>query len=191
MSEDAQIIEDGQRVQRAPLSLQKQVDFGEKIGRRRTMILNLPEVLSAHAVLGVPNVSAFFGTAPDFWNLLLLAMVKLVPASLLGDRDFATKFAAISLPINRAVDAVVGSAAGIRIDVKDESNETQRRALWTGKYLSQAVGLCTAAMAVELLEIQGELPAGVWFPEEVTLRSLASEKRFLARASKGAMEWQL
>ena len=39
-----QIIEDGQRVQRAPLSLQKQVDFGEKIGRRRTMILNLPEV---------------------------------------------------------------------------------------------------------------------------------------------------
>lgn len=191
MSEDAQIIEDGQRVQRAPLSLQKEVDFGEMIGKRRTMILNLPEVLSAHAVLGVPNVSAFFGTAPDFWNVLLLALVKIVPASLLGDRQFATKFAAISLPINRLVDAVVGSAAGIRIDVRNEKNETQRCALWTGRYLSQAVGLCTAAMAMELLEIQGDLPAGVWFPEEVTLRSLETETRFLARASKGAIDWKI
>jgi len=56
-------------------------------------------VLSAHAVLGVPNVSAFFGTAPDFWNLLLLAMVKFVPASLLGDRDFATKYDALSISL--------------------------------------------------------------------------------------------
>jgi hypothetical protein len=46
------------------------------------MILNLPEVMSTHEVLGVPNVSAFFGTAPDFWNLLLMGIVKVIPASL-------------------------------------------------------------------------------------------------------------
>ncbi len=31
------------------------------------------------------------------------------------------------------MDALVGSAAGIRVDVKDESNLTLRTALWTGK----------------------------------------------------------
>ena len=31
------------------------------------------------------------------------------------------------------MDALVGSAAGIRVDVKDESNGTLRTALWTGK----------------------------------------------------------
>jgi saccharopine dehydrogenase-like NADP-dependent oxidoreductase/ATP-dependent Clp protease adapter protein ClpS len=155
ISEDAEVIENGARVQRGALSLQKEVNFGAAIGKRRTMILNLPEAASAHEVLKVPNVSAFFGTAPDFWNLLLIALVKIVPASLLGDRDFAAKFAAVSLPVNRVVDAVVGSAAAIRVDVKDESNKIVRTALWTGRYLSQAVGVATAAMALALLEKPG------------------------------------
>lgn len=155
------------------------------------MVLNLPEVMSSHEVLGVPNVSAFFGTAPDFWNLLLMGMVKVIPASLLGNRDFATKFAAVSLPINRLVDAVVGSAAGIRIDVKDESNENQSYALWTGRYLSQAVGLCTAAMAVEILTCLESLPPGVMYPEEAISQNAESEARFLSRASKGAIDWKI
>ena len=35
------------------------------------------------------------------------------------------------------------------------------------RYLSQAVGLCTAAMAVELLSTRESLPSGVMYPEEV------------------------
>jgi hypothetical protein len=82
----------------------------------------------------VPNVSAYFGTAPDFWNVLLIAMVNLLPSTLLASRDFANKLAALSLPINRVVDALVGSSAGIRIDIKGEDNSIQRTAMWTGVY---------------------------------------------------------
>lgn len=41
---------------------------------------NLPEVRSAHEILGVPSVSARFGTAPFFWNWGMEAMTKLFPA---------------------------------------------------------------------------------------------------------------
>lgn len=40
---------------------------------------NVPEVASANQVLGVPNISARFGTAPFFWNWTLSAMIKLLP----------------------------------------------------------------------------------------------------------------
>lgn len=41
---------------------------------------NLPEVSSAHEILGVPTVSARFGTAPFFWNWGMEAMTKLLPS---------------------------------------------------------------------------------------------------------------
>lgn len=40
---------------------------------------NLPEVRSAHEVLGIPTVSARFGTSPFFWNWGMEAMTKLLP----------------------------------------------------------------------------------------------------------------
>lgn len=40
---------------------------------------NLPEVRSAHEVLGIPTVSARFGTAPFFWNWGMSAMTNLLP----------------------------------------------------------------------------------------------------------------
>ena len=39
---------------------------------------NLPEVRSAHDVLGIPTVSARFGTAPFFWNWGMSAMTNLL-----------------------------------------------------------------------------------------------------------------
>ena len=187
MAKDALVYEDAQAKHYPPLSLQKEVDFGSRgpgIGKRRTMCLNLPEVRSAHEVLGVPNVSAYFGTSPDFWNLLLLAMAAFLPRTLLNDRRFVQQLASATLPVNRLVDVFAGSAAGIRIDIKDEANRILRTGLWTGKYLSQATGRATAAMALELLELQrqGGLSGGVWYPEEVMLGSVESEQRFLSRA---------
>lgn len=40
---------------------------------------NLPEVRSAHEILGIPSVSARFGTAPFFWNWGMSAMTNLLP----------------------------------------------------------------------------------------------------------------
>lgn len=40
---------------------------------------NLPEVRSAHEILGVPSVSARFGTAPFFWNWGMEAMTNIFP----------------------------------------------------------------------------------------------------------------
>ena len=40
---------------------------------------NLPEVASAHEVLGVPSVSARFGTAPVFWNWAMGAVATFSP----------------------------------------------------------------------------------------------------------------
>lgn len=42
------------------------------------MSRNLPEVRSAHDVLGIPTVSARFGTAPFFWNWGMSAMTNLL-----------------------------------------------------------------------------------------------------------------
>lgn len=41
---------------------------------------NLPEVSSAHEILGVPTVSARFGTSPFFWNWGMEAMTTLLPS---------------------------------------------------------------------------------------------------------------
>jgi hypothetical protein len=40
---------------------------------------NLPEVTSTHEVLGVPSVSARFGTSPHIWNVAMAAVAALAP----------------------------------------------------------------------------------------------------------------
>jgi len=50
---------------------------------------NLPEVKSAHEILGVPSVSARFGTAPFFWNWGMEAMTKLFPPVCSNHLDIA------------------------------------------------------------------------------------------------------
>lgn len=49
---------------------------------------NLPEVRSAHEILGVPTVSARFGTAPFFWNWGMEAMTYLFPPVSLSCLDW-------------------------------------------------------------------------------------------------------
>lgn len=47
--------------------------------KKTLLCRNLPEVRTAHEVLGVPTVSARFGTAPFFWNWGMEAMASLLP----------------------------------------------------------------------------------------------------------------
>eukprot|EP00983_Pelagomonas_calceolata_P110254 1159650-Pelagomonas_calceolata.AAC.5 len=66
--------------------------------------------MSAKKYLGVEGVSARFGTDPFYWNWVMWLMARLLPRSLLNDRDFVRRFANLSDPFVRAVDAVVGEA---------------------------------------------------------------------------------
>ncbi|CAI5457587.1 unnamed protein product [Closterium sp. Yama58-4] len=68
-----------QRLQLPAYSQQRLVDFGPGVGERSTYLLNLPEVVSAHEVLGVPTVSARFGTAPHMWNWAMHLLRSLLP----------------------------------------------------------------------------------------------------------------
>ena len=49
----------------------------------QVFLLNLPEVSAAHSHLGVPTVTARFGTAPGIWNGAMAAVAAL-PQSVRG-----------------------------------------------------------------------------------------------------------
>eukprot|EP01041_Mallomonas_annulata_P002012 gene2012-3910_t len=142
--------------------LQK-IDFGNKIGYRDVVRLNLIECESC-GVSGVPNVETFFGTAPPFWNTLFVLMANIIPQNILQNRDIMTKFAKISLPLVRIVDTFVGSKNGIRVDITDTSNNTHT-ALLTHNDLEKCVGDAIAAFTHQM--ILNRVPEGVFFPEEV------------------------
>ena len=62
-----------------PISEPRTVDFGPGVGRRGCYLYNLPETESCFANLGVPSVSARFGTAPFFWNWAMWLTARLAP----------------------------------------------------------------------------------------------------------------
>ncbi|XP_054817822.1 uncharacterized protein LOC129317534 [Prosopis cineraria] len=79
LGEEVVAYSKGEKVKLKPYSGMLNVDFGKGIGKRDVYLLNLPEVRSAHEILGVPTVSARFGTAPFFWNWGMEAMTRLLP----------------------------------------------------------------------------------------------------------------
>ncbi len=80
------------------------------LGRKGVYLYNLPESESAYKYLKVPGVSARFGTDPFFWNWAMWLTARLVPRSLLNNRDWVKGFAKLSDPLVRAVDAIAGEA---------------------------------------------------------------------------------
>ena len=138
-------------------------DFGAQIGVRDVARLNLIECESCF-VSGVPSVETFFGTAPPFWNTLFVIMAKLIPQRVLQNRDLMATFALASLPMVRLVDAFVGRTNGIRVDVTAKDGRTFE-GLLTHLDMEKAVGDAIGAFALQML--QGTVPPGVFFPEEV------------------------
>ncbi len=67
-----------------PVSNGRVVDFGKGLGRRTAYLYNLPEVLSGHQVMRVPNISARFGTDPELWNIAMWLSARLMPKSMCG-----------------------------------------------------------------------------------------------------------
>ncbi|CAN1267727.1 hypothetical protein LINPERPRIM_LOCUS12893 [Linum perenne] len=147
---------------------------------------NLPEVHSAHEILGIPTVSARFGTAPFFWNWGMEIMTNLLPQEVLKDRSKVQEMVQMFDPLVRAVDGFAGERVAMRVDLKcTDGRDTL--GLFSHKSLSVCVGTATAAFAVAVLE--GSTKPGVWFPEEPEGIALEAREMLLQRAADGAMSF--
>jgi saccharopine dehydrogenase-like NADP-dependent oxidoreductase len=163
LGERATQFVDGKRKTGDPYAERNVVEFGQKLGKREVFNLNLPEVFTAHEVLGVPSVSAYFGTSPGVWNFMMQMMARLVPESLLQNRSVADALAQAVMPLVVAVDKLVGKTTAMRIDVKYDNGKTSS-SLFINDDTALCAGTSTAAFALEMLK--GQVPAGVHYPEE-------------------------
>ncbi|PWA81146.1 saccharopine dehydrogenase [Artemisia annua] len=154
----------GEKIKLRPYSSMVNIDFGRGIGKKDVYLLNLPEVTSTHEVLGVPTVSARFGTAPFFWNWAMDAMTRFVPSEVLRDRSKVQEMVRLFDPVVRVIDGYAGERVSLRVDLEC-SGGRQTIGVFTHKRLSVSVGYSTAAFALAILE--GSTQPGVWFPEEV------------------------
>ncbi|GLI71627.1 hypothetical protein VaNZ11_016899 [Volvox africanus] len=184
--EEVIVYKDGKEVILPPISNRREVDFGPGIGRKGLYLYNLPEVVSGHKYLRVPDVSARFGTDPFIWNWAMWLTARLIPRKLLNDRAFVKRFAALSDPFVRSLDKVVGEAVAMRVEV-DMMNGKNSSGIFVHKYLSQSMGYSTAAFAQSVL--QGKTKPGVWYPEEP--EALQDRRQFLKLAATGCSRFDL
>ncbi|XP_027075720.1 uncharacterized protein [Coffea arabica] len=115
LGEEVVAYNKGKKINLKPYSGMLNIDFGMGIGKRDVFLLNLPEVRSAYEILGVPTVSARFGTAPFFWNWGMLAMTNLLPAEFLRDRSKVQQLVQAFDPLVRAVDKFAGERVSMRV----------------------------------------------------------------------------
>jgi Saccharopine dehydrogenase NADP binding domain len=183
LAEEALVILNGRRKPVKAMKHYTTVNFGPIIGDKLVAHLNLLETASVHDILGVGSSKALFGTAPDFWNVLLGLMAQL-PSSILANEDLMTKLALFSLPIVRVVDYFAGATNAMRCDVSSEQNPNLRvSAIYGHQNLEPCVGECVVSFCVAILD--GMVPSGVWFPEEA-IEDGTSAASVLRMASVGA-----
>ncbi|KAF3452497.1 hypothetical protein FNV43_RR02930 [Rhamnella rubrinervis] len=186
LGEEVVAYNKGEKIKLKPYSGMLNIDFGRGIGKRDVYLLNLPEVSSAHEVLGVPTVSARFGTAPFFWNWGMLAMTSLLPVELLRDRRKVQQLVQLFDPVVRAVDGIAGERVSMRVDLEC-SNERNTVGIFSHRRLSVSVGTATAAFALAVLE--GSTEPGVWFPEEPEGIAVEAREVLLKRATQGTINF--
>jgi len=194
----------GRRADKEPWTEMKQIDFGKGVGDRLVWLLDNPDVPSTALYLNcrhqhndddgddtanvVPNVSSRFGTAPLVWNYLFGGM-KVLPRSLLYNRNAMQAFALFSEPIIRLVDRLVGATNAMRVDVtgcvvrRDGTKEGRETVTLRVAHddLEMCVGLATAAFALEVArsmygsgsedDATPTVLPGVFFPVELGKRA--------------------
>ncbi|XP_040993212.1 uncharacterized protein LOC121239905 isoform X2 [Juglans microcarpa x Juglans regia] len=168
LGEEVAAYNKGEMIKLKPYTGMLNIDFGKGIGKRDVYLLNLPEVRSVHEVLGIPTVSARFGTAPFYWNWGMAAMTSLLPAEFLRDRSKVQELVQLFDPLVRAVDRIAGERMSMRVDLEC-SDGRSAVGIFSHRRLSVSVGNATAAFALAVLE--GSTQPGVWFPEEKELPS--------------------
>ncbi|CAN6339559.1 unnamed protein product [Urochloa humidicola] len=182
LGEDVIAYNKGEEIKLKPYSGAMNIDFGKGVRKKNVYLLNLPEVKSAFKNLGVPTVSARFGTAPFFWNWGMQAFANFLPDDFLRDKNKVQKLVKSVDPLVRAIDGIAGERVSMRVDL-DCSNGRNTIGLFTHKKLSVSVGFATAAFALAVLE--GNTQPGVWFPEEPEGIAIEARKLLLERASQG------
>jgi hypothetical protein len=131
---------DGERVTAPPWSQPMTVDFGRGVGRKRVALIDLPEVEAAAVALGVPSVSARFGTAPAAFNVAMAAFAALAPRSWVTDGPTAARVAGALAPIVAAGDALAGDGTvAIRADLETGAGESAA-AVYVHRDMAAAVG---------------------------------------------------
>nr|CBX25364.1 hypothetical_protein [Oryza brachyantha] len=182
LAEDVIAYNKGEEIKLKPYSGALSIDFGKGVRKKDVYLLNLPEVKSAYKVLGVPTVSARFGTAPFFWNWGMQAFANFLPAEFLRDKNKVLKLVKFLYPFVRAIDGIAGECVSMRVDL-DCSNGRSTIGLFSHKKYSVSMGYATAAFVLAVLE--GSTQPGVWFPEEPEGIAIESRKVLLERASQG------
>ncbi|KAI3687797.1 hypothetical protein L1987_81500 [Smallanthus sonchifolius] len=161
--------------------------FSMMLTRKKDVhLLNLPEVTSTHEILGVPTVSARFGTAPFFWNWAMDAMTRFLPSEVLRDRSSVQAMVRLFDPVVRVIDGYAGERVSLRVDLEC-SGGRQTIGVFSHKRLSVSVGYSTAAFALAVLE--GSTQPGVWFPEEPEGIAIETRELLLKRAAQGTINF--
>lgn len=194
-SEEVVCYKDGEAVTVDPVTNRRVVDFGTGVGSREVFLYNLPEVATCHETLGIPSVSARFGTSPGVWNGAMWLLSKL-PRAVSRSRAFASAMASISDPVVRLVDRIEGEAVAMRVEVEWDDGSTTC-SVFSHKSLRTAVGAATAAFADAALD--GDTPPGVWVPEQPEAIPAEKRKALLeksaepigARLELGKAPWRL
>lgn len=176
----------GKKMKLKPYSGMLNIDFGKGIRKKDVYLLNLPEVRSCHEILGVPTVSARFGTSPFFWNWGMEIMTNLLPPEYLRDRSKVQQLVQWFDPLVRAVDGIAGERVSMRVDLEC-SDGRHTIGVFSHKRLSVSVGMSTAAFALALLE--GSTQPGVWFPEEPEGIAIEAREVLLERATQGTINF--
>uniref|UniRef100_A0A0E0MJF8 Saccharopine dehydrogenase NADP binding domain-containing protein n=1 Tax=Oryza punctata TaxID=4537 RepID=A0A0E0MJF8_ORYPU len=182
LAEDVIAYNKGEEIKLKPYSGALSIDFGKGVRKKDVYLLNLPEVKSAYKVLGVPTVSARFGTAPFFWNWGMQAFANFLPVEFLRDKNKVLKLVEFVDPFVRVIDGISGERVSMRVDL-DCSNGKNTIGLFSHRKLSVSVGYAIAAFALAVLEDSTQ--PGVWFPEEPEGIAIESRKVLLERASQG------
>ena len=175
-------IKDGQEQQRLVAGEESRpVDFGEQIGRVNCWAWPFPEGFTVGKQLRITGSSRVaMGTAPDLWNIIMGAMVKVVPRSLWlrcacqksltkephvaqerSTTDTHTHFspafsqglASFSQPMVKFTDKFVGETHAIRADVLGESGR-RVRALQSHESFRVCVGQSCAEFTLALLALR-------------------------------------
>uniref|UniRef100_A0A803PTL1 Saccharopine dehydrogenase NADP binding domain-containing protein n=1 Tax=Cannabis sativa TaxID=3483 RepID=A0A803PTL1_CANSA len=118
LGEEVVAYNKGKEIKLKPYTGMLNIDFGRGIGKRDVYLLNLPEVKSAHEILGIPTVSARFGTAPFFWNWGMEAMTSLLPMEYFRDKNKVQQLVQLFDPIVRALDGFAGERVSMRVDLE-------------------------------------------------------------------------
>ncbi|XP_052620559.1 uncharacterized protein LOC111903843 isoform X2 [Lactuca sativa] len=80
LGEEAITYSKGNKIKYRSYSGMVNINFGKGIGKKDVYLLNLPKVTSTHESLGVPSVSARFGTEPFLWNWALDVIACFIPS---------------------------------------------------------------------------------------------------------------